>query len=311
MSFRDTHIHGGVLGVTALFALLSLLRVELLESTQYVLLAAGTMFIGIPHGATDNYLFARANVGRRMAAFYATYLLVAIIYGVLWAVVPGVSLLFFLLISIYHFGQSNLFYTELPEGAGRKKLIYLSWGAFNLASPLLFRYDQAEPVIRYLIGHSPISVASAHAVAPYVSGGLLLLNSAILLFLHRTGKLTSRDLAKELVAFGLLFVLYAFAPLYVSFIVYWAFWHSLNSAIEIAETWEYRSPRERIAAFYRSALPLSLITFAGMGVIFLIAGVYGSRDALLGLFFVIIAAVTLPHTAIMELLYREKSTASA
>jgi hypothetical protein len=29
-----------------------------------------------------------------MAAFYATYLLVAIGYGVLWAVVPGVSLLY-------------------------------------------------------------------------------------------------------------------------------------------------------------------------------------------------------------------------
>lgn len=44
-----------------------------------------------------------------------------------------------------------------------------------------------------------------------------------------------------------------------------------------------------------------------MALIFLIAGVYGDRDALIAMFFIVIAAVTLPHMIIMELLYRRRA----
>lgn len=310
MTFRDTSIHRIVLGITVLFALAALVGPRWLEAAQYLLLAAGTILIGIPHGATDNYLFertARRRGGRAMVLFYGGYVAIALVYGLFWLVAPTVSLVVFLLISVYHFGQSNLFYTALPEDAGRKKLIYLTWGAFNLASPLLFRYDQAAPVIRYLIGYDPIPVATAQAIAPWASLGLLATNVAILTVLRRRGLLGRRDYLKELSGFGALFLLYATAPLYVSFIVYWAFWHSVNSAIEIATTWTGRSAREQIRQFYRSALPLTVVTFAGMGAIFALAGVLGNRDALVGVFFVIIAAITLPHTLVMERLYREKA----
>lgn len=308
MTFRDRTIHAGVLGVTALFLLLSLINMERMESVQYLLLALGTLLIGLPHGATDNYLYDRFSTRRVTALFYGGYLLVAILYGALWLLAPTFSLILFLIISIYHFGQSNLFYTDLPEKSGSKKAIYLSWGAFNLASPLLFRYQEAQPIIEYLIGYSPLSVATAHRLAPFVSGGLLLLNAAILLYLYARRRLAGGDLAKELLAFGLLYALYATAPLYVSFIVYWAFWHSLNSAIEIAETWDYRSAWRRLGAFYRSALPLTAVTLAGMAVVFFLADAYASLDALIGVFFVIIAAITLPHTVVMEMLYRNHAS---
>ncbi len=311
MTFRDTSVHATVLTITALFVALSLLQFEQMTSVQYALLAIGTILIGIPHGATDNYLYARLVSGRETVRFYAIYLLVAIAYGLFWLVAPVTSLVVFLLISVYHFGQSNLFYTDVPENTGVKKLIYLPWGAFNLAAPLLFRYQEAAPVIEFLIGFHPFTVEAAHGAAPIVTGGLLAINVVILAVLYRGGRISRRSFAKELLAFVLLTALYASAPLYVSFIVYWAFWHSLNSAIEIASTWRNLRPAAQLRRFFRAALPLSLVTFAGMALIFLVAGVYGSLEALIGTFFVIIAAITLPHTVVMELLYRDHAQSRA
>ena len=310
MTFRDTSVHTGVLTITAVFVLLSVAQFESLASVQYALLVVGTVAIGIPHGATDNHLYVQLVSGRESVRFYAVYLLIAIAYGLFWLVAPVTSLVVFLLISVYHFGQSNLFYTNVPENRGVKKLMYLPWGAFNLAAPLLFRYQEAAPVIEFLIGFRPFSVETAHAIAPVVTGVLLGVNVLILAGLYRSARISAASFAKELLAFVLLTALYATAPLYVSFIVYWAFWHSLNSAIEIAGTWHGLRATQQLARFYRAAMPLSLVTFAGMGIIFYIAGVYGSLEALVGTFFVVIAAVTLPHSAVMELLYRRREQTS-
>lgn len=306
MTFRGTHVYTAVILITLAFAVASATGAAWLDSAQYALLAAGTIIIGIPHGATDNHVYRHVLPRGGVFSFYAGYLLIAGIYGLLWALAPTASLLIFLLLSIYHFGQSDLFYVQMPENAAVKKLAYLPWGAFVLASPILFRYDQAAPVIEAIVGYDPIPVSAAQAAAPWVSLSLLGLNVVILGILFLRRRLGRADLLRELAGFAVLFTLYATAPLYVSFIVYWAFWHSLNSAIEIAGTWSGRAAAAQLGAFFRAAVPLSLVTFAGMGLIFLIAGVYGSRDALIAMFFIIIAAVTLPHMVVMEMLYRRR-----
>ncbi|NBB91111.1 MAG: beta-carotene 15,15'-dioxygenase, Brp/Blh family [Spirochaetes bacterium] len=306
MTFRATHVYTTVVLITVAFAVASAAGAGWLQSAQYALLAAGTIVIGIPHGATDNHVYRHVLPRGGVFSFYAGYLLIAGLYGLLWALAPTASLLIFLLLSVYHFGQSDLFYIQMRENAAAKKLAYLPWGAFNLVSPILFRYDQAAPVIEAIVGYDPIAVSAAQAAAPWVSLSLLGLNVVILGFLFLRRRLGRADLLRELAGFAVLFTLYATAPLYVSFIVYWAFWHSLNSAIEISRTWSGRTAIEQLGAFFRAAVPLSLITFAGMGLIFLIAGVYGSRDALIAMFFIIIAAVTLPHMVVMEMLYRRR-----
>ena len=237
MTFRGTHVYTAVILITLAFAVASATGAAWLDSAQYALLAAGTIIIGIPHGATDNHVYRHVLPRGGVFSFYAGYLLIAGIYGLLWALAPTASLLIFLLLSIYHFGQSDLFYVQMPENAAVKKLAYLPWGAFVLASPILFRYDQAAPVIEAIVGYDPIPVSAAQAAAPWVSLSLLGLNVVILGILFLRRRLGRADLLRELAGFAVLFTLYATAPLYVSFIVYWAFWHSLNSAIEIAGTW--------------------------------------------------------------------------
>lgn len=304
MTFRDGPIYGFVVAVTVAAIAGSIVSYGAMEKAQYLLLAVGTIAIGIPHGATDNAIYLRLVDRPRRFGFYVTYIAVAAVYGFLWIVAPKISLILFLIISIYHFGQSNLFYTAGPDTMLWKRLGYLGWGAFSVFTPILYRYEEARPIVVTLIGYDPISVEVAHDVAPFVGALLLGLNVATLAILRRFGSIGREDLVKELFSFVLLYVLYATAPLYVSFIVYWAFWHSLNSVIEITRIWNTDDFLHRVARFFRSAAPLTIVTFGGIAAIFWIVGAYGSRDILIATFFVIIAAITLPHTVIMERLYR-------
>ena len=89
MSLRDSSTERGVPGATGNLAVLSPLLLEPVEPAEQTLLTFKRFLMGIPQGATESYLFARVTAGKRMAAFYATYLLVAMVNGVLWAVAPG------------------------------------------------------------------------------------------------------------------------------------------------------------------------------------------------------------------------------
>lgn len=296
------------MAITAVAAVVSTLGHAWVEQSQYLLLAAGTIVIGIPHGAADNHICQDVMHRCHMKWFYALYILAAAAYGALWLAAPSIALVLFLAISVYHFGQSSLFYLRLPEGAPQKKAAYLVWGSFYLVPPILYRYEEARLVVTTLLGFDPLTAATAETWAPLVSGVLLTVMAGALLTFRFFHVITTGEVVREVVSAAVLYSLYITAPLYVSFIVYWAFWHSLNSALEITTLWERGRLRKQIRAFTRKTLPLTLVTFAGMALIFAVAGAYGSRASLIAVFFVFIAAVTLPHMVIMQAYYRHEYT---
>lgn len=306
MRFHHPAIIGVVVALTALTALMSAVGYAWVHRSQYVLLAAGTIVVGIPHGAADNHI-CRAVFSRcTMRWFYGLYILSAASYGALWITAPAAGLLLFLVISIYHFGQSNLFYLRLPEWSVLKKAAYLLWGAFYLAPPILYNYDEASPVITSILGFSPISPDTAMTIAPIVSIALLTAIATTLTGLMVFRTITVPELTRELVSIAVLVVMYVTAPLYVSFIVYWAFWHSSNSALEITTLWDSRRLSAQLRSFFAKTWLLTLVTFAGMAVIFTATNAFNSRSSLVAVFFIIIAAVTLPHAVIMEGYYRHE-----
>jgi Brp/Blh family beta-carotene 15,15'-monooxygenase len=84
------------------------------------------LLLGIPHGAIDNILFLENN-NTRPLYFYAAYLTAIAMNGVIWFIAPVLSMLGFLLLSAYHFGQSQLGQYRLHQRIAAP-LIQLSWG---------------------------------------------------------------------------------------------------------------------------------------------------------------------------------------
>lgn len=312
IEFRKPKVNLLVIAATLAVILLSQIDYSVSQTVQYFLLIAGTIIIGIPHGATDDHIFRKTKLsktflGARNQRFYLVYLLIVAFYTGLWLLSPALSLIVFLLISVYHFGQSHLFYLQNKLSAGMGFMFYMLWGTYVLSVPLMYSYTEAMPVLKQILGYVPVPLEIIESIKTPVALSLLGINLIIFLIIRLHGFLSLKNYLLEMLNLAVLGILGYFTPLFVAFITYWALWHSFNSLVEISTFITNHKHTIQFKTFYRKALPLTLITFAGIGILFFITQSYGSKEQLLAVFFIIIAAITLPHTILMDFLYREKT----
>lgn len=312
IAFRRPAINGWVLGITILVIGLSQLSYEWLASFQYFLLVIGTLIIGIPHGATDDYIFQETGLASKLqtskTGFYGSYILIAAAYAGLWFIWPTGSFALFLLISIYHFGQSQMFYLKTKAFWTFKLPFYLLWGSYVLFLPIMFSYPEAKPIITELLGYQPLAQKTITSNALQVALALMGVNMGFLIIARIRQMLTGPQFLQEFVNLGCLGLLAYTTPLFVAFITYWALWHSFNSMIEISTFLTKQASKLDVKGFYKKALPLSLITFFGIAFAFWVSRSFGSTESMVAIFFIIIAAVTLPHSVLMDVLYKRKQT---
>jgi len=79
------------------------------SSLEYGIAVAGILIAGIPHGAMD-HLTASFLKGTkfRLFKYLIQYTLSALLYLAVWFLFPGVALLLFLLLTAWHFGETDL-----------------------------------------------------------------------------------------------------------------------------------------------------------------------------------------------------------
>jgi beta-carotene 15,15'-dioxygenase len=90
------------------------------------------IFFGIPHGSLDLFLYSQittANIRPSQTTLLgaANYCLIMALWTLAWIFSPNLAFWAFILLSIYHFGESDLDY--IPMGNAVRHLVYLSRGA--------------------------------------------------------------------------------------------------------------------------------------------------------------------------------------
>ena len=182
-------------------------------------------FFGIPHGAIDNVLFlSKHKMPQPM--FYSLYLSTIAVYCCFWYFFPIFSLLFFFLISAFHFGESQL--SDYAFQSRFKKAIYTLWGVF-LLSTLVF-YNQSELLI--LCQEYTDTVKFGHVFEhPSIDylfyGSNVILITFLCLKKYRDNHKT-QDLLTELFQLFLIHLTFYLFPLVISFNLYFIFIHSMN-----------------------------------------------------------------------------------
>ena len=302
-----------VITATLAITVAAMLSFDWMSDIQYMLLIAGSVFIGIPHGAADNHIFFRSNIypaKYRKLLFYLTYLFIAGIYGVFWIFFPAASLILFLFISVYHFGQSNLFYLSVNKNVFLRFFLSVLWGSYALGLPLLFHANEALPVIEKILGYKVMSISQVDTVLWPLVIALFMGNVVMLVVLKMSGYLRIRHFVKEMLNLLILGGLSYFAPLFIAFLTYWIFWHSLNSVIEISNFLFGRNRLHKLKLFYKKSWPLSVISVTGIAVVLLLSSHSNSLEGMLSLYFILIAVITLPHVIMMDWLYTSRINAS-
>ena len=262
--------------------------------------------LGIPHGAVD-HLVVEAIDGRRdrgaRRRFVRNYLLAMGGVGLVWLAAPPLALAVFIVLSVHHFGQSDLAYLGLPD----RSQLTLQWsrGLFLVGLPLLAHVSTVAPVIERLGGGDPASW-------PWLTD-LWWLWCAALVVQHLVvgaavaGQVRDRIvIGREAVTVAALTVLFLASDPLIGFAVYFGLWHSLAHLRVLGDV--LGTAPSPMRSLVRLAAPLTAVSLAGLAAASTGAAVAGRVDLLVPVVFVFVSMLTLPHMVVVERLWRRPTS---
>jgi len=292
---------------TMIIIMVNLIKHELFVSSSLVVALVLIVFIGIPHGANDHLLFFNLinksvdKNNKKSILFFASYIGLIILYVCCWYLFPTFSLGLFILISIYHFGQSNLYISPINSKFVKLISIFLS-GSFVLSTPIFAHIETALPVIQSLSKNPDILKISEDL------GNKLAISAGILMIIHWVILMLSKHInfkngLQEILNVLLLFGLFYYSPLWIGFAIYFTLWHSIPSIEDQINFFKTTRVNYNLGKYVREIFPFSLIALSGLLLAFQFSGDYISVNQGLALLFSFIAVITLPHMIMMDLLY--------
>jgi Brp/Blh family beta-carotene 15,15'-monooxygenase len=272
--------------------------------------------LGIPHGATDHIVFfSKKNTTSKKQSwtyFLKIYLGIMLAYSLAWYILPLVCFIAFLLFSAYHFGQSQLYYFEIKKTKSKwlklvLPILYLSWGNVLLLSILGFNKGETLSILSETPFFELMQFVLIHF--SYFLGVNLALLSLILTGLILQSKISFLKVLQEVGLLALLLFLCWSTSLLWSFAIYFALWHSLQTIEQEIKVFDIHFEKHfdkkySWKNYIKDALPFSLISFLGIGMILIGLSFFEFNTSnLLFVFFVLISILTAPHAWLIENIY--------
>ena len=255
---------------------------------QLTLLLITVSIIGIPHGYFD-FLIAKKlfdNYKSWLIKFIFSYLSISLIYLMSWLYYSEIALIFFLIISTYHFGIE-----ETEEIENKNYLLIFLLGGTPIFIPILFHTSEVFSFFSILLNYNfqPLFVLNELKYIYVILFLLFLINYKKLLFLYI-----------------LLLINFIFLPPLISFILYFCFHHSLRHYLySMSDPKIYpNSLNLRKPALFFIILT---ITFTAIAIsLMLELTTYTFQHVIIQYIFITLACLTLPHL-ILNIYYENTS----
>lgn len=277
------------------------------DEVQWIFFSSVLILVGIPHGALDHLVDQKIQESNQANfshwKFHLKYLFTIALYIFIWELFPVISFVFFLLISAFHFGETDL---SIPSDSFQSLFLQVLYGTLLLLI-FLFVYKnnarlfESETKSFSAFIHSGLSWMQ-HSFFIWIAMFLFFAFTLVYLF-YMPGQWQSLFM----IAGRLLFVYISsvYLPFPVSFAIYFGLWHSLLSLSNIKT---FMSDGERVEISWlqllRKAAPLALVSIAGLiALAFIFVQFYHTKFYMLSLF-VGVSVLTLPHQHIMSNMYK-------
>ena len=260
------------------------------------------ILFGIPHGAIDNVLIlSESNLSKKK--FYFLYLLSMSLYAVLWFIAPIFSFIFFLFLSAYHFGESQLSNYKFKNIF--LKTTYLAWGVALIST--LFFYNSNELILLFN-NFNDTSIFNLifeyylFDILFYFSNASVIL---ILLYLKIKKSIDNKIFNSELFQIVLLHLTFFIFPVIISFTLYFVFLHSIKVLIQEYKYLEKKINRFNLMKFIKLLIPFTLLSLFFFSLFILISDYYKLNVSLLLFSIISISLITLPHSISMTNFYNK------
>ena len=199
------------------------------------------------------------------------------------------ALLFFVLISSFHFGQQH--WHRLTKDANRLRYaFYTSYGLLIFGLLFWTHAEQSSLVIEAI---TSLTFTEQHfMILSLAAFGL----SMLLLIISQ--RVSFRVLLAELLALVFLFVVFRFTSLLLSFALYFSLWHAMPSIQDQIELLYPKSSSLSFTSYVKAASLYWVISVVGFGLILFLVGL--SALDVLELLVYFLAAITFPHVIVMS-----------
>ncbi|WP_440769244.1 Brp/Blh family beta-carotene 15,15'-dioxygenase [Natronorubrum sp. DTA28] len=298
-------------------------------SLQYLPLLVSVLVLGLPHGAVDHLVLPRAReeavTRRSLVAIGVLYFAISTAYAVLWVLAPAAAFVLFILVTLFHWGQGDVYaLVELTgvdyfEGAGSRVLTLFVRGGLPMLVPLVAFPEQYAFVAGTLVGlFDPAAAAALEpAFQPSVRLAVGIGFGVLVVATLGRGLVRSGPTGPWLIDAGEtlgLVALFALVPPVLAIGLYFCFWHSLRHILRTmlvddraASALSRGALGEASRRFARDAAPLTggAIVVLG-GVALLVPRTPATVPDIVALYLVTIAILTLPHVVVVTALDREQ-----
>ena len=269
--------------------------------TQILCCGVLIALFGIPHGSIDHVLVLNTSKVRPIK-FYSQYISLMLAYLILWYLFPLLSFTLFMLLSAYHFGESQLS-KYFDRYTTASKVIYTVWGINILSALIVFNNSEIHAIFST---HPELQTLSS--IFHITANKVLLISSLIILMAcgiisNQRKTIGREDFFKEAIVVVLIYIAFIVLPLLPAFTIYFVILHSIGVLLEEFEFLKNKLGHLTIIKFIKQLLPYTLLSIIGAAFLFTLKenGILNLSYVLLSL--ILISIVTLPHSIVMSRFY--------
>lgn len=252
-----------------------------LEHIFWIFLSLGFLSIGLSHGAIDHLIENKNKNGIIFFKFISSYLIKGALLGVLWIIWPDFALLAFIVFSAWHFGQADFREWNLKQGINS-----FIWGLLVLVTILFFHLEETVAVLKHIKGLTFLDYLTQLSDNHRLQIKGLIMTVLTLFVIYNK--------SKQLVLTVVYLLLSSMLPLLASFGIYFVLQHSLHG-------WRHlkTSLKKDSKQLFIKSLPFSL-----GGAFIILFFMLSNRTDYIGVFFIILSCISMPHVFSMNLLYK-------
>jgi len=262
------------------------------EVVEDFLAYAMVISIGILHGANDLLILSiKDKKEKSLLKNLLIYISIILICLITYFFSSFIAIILFVLLSAYHFGEEHLS-DRINVNLIFNFFYFLAYGL--LIFSLLF-YQSIPDVDLIMIELTGLTFTENQIeITLYTSGGYLFLAS-FYLFLKK--EINYELFLKELFYLLLLFLVFKTSSLILGFAIYFILWHSIPSIIHQIEFISEDLNKKSVWLYVKKAMIYWTISIVGLLILYKIVP---EIDLFATLVFVILFAVTAPHTWVMH-----------
>ena len=258
---------------------------------------------GIPHGAIDHVLFFKKRSMTKLK-FYILYIGLIVLFVLFWWKFPLISFLFFLILSAFHFGESQ-FVDAKFKLRNFNPLLFLFWGLALLATLMYYNINELASITAYFQDTKDFAVVYKKDLFFYFFVITNITTLTLILYFFIKNQMSKRRLSSELFLIALIHLTFFLFPFIIGFTLYFVVLHSIRVMNQEYLFLKSEDSNFSMIDFFKLLLPYSILSIFFTSILLALSHWGFLKISIPYLSIIIISVITLPHAIVMHIFYNK------